>query len=435
MKRSPPGCLLACLLAATALWVLFLQTSRFVVTTSDSSASKTEAEPSVGIVFIKTHKTGSSTLTNILIRFGVARNLTFMLRGDCGSKLGLGGTDVYEPPNLSSSPSDTVRSRWTSTTGRYGVVATAKESTVERRRSCRRDILAFHSIYGAWMTQVFPVGSHFITLLRNPVTRTASEFDYENMSKQLQRQFKLPYRPTLVDMCNNAALKQFTARKLQTMSKQLGSASSAPWKQFPADNINVELEQQKALLRNRFSLVGITEEFDKTLIAFKHIFGLEYADISYKPMKVRHSSYNLSKETEQCLKEISGHDVELYEYGRALFRDKLVALGLTKHRIDKEVQKLHRMNRHFMRQCSGNSGRVQPTNLSTPLTLWCKKKFEQDRFSQVKVSNCLYSVGTMNWTDASYANLAPASSAWCNLFEYDIREAFPLLLWKQEALD
>ena len=61
----------------------------FVTEASDpTTQSETTCTPKNHIFFLKTHKTGSSTILNILYRYGDSRNLTFALPVYRGAQLG-----------------------------------------------------------------------------------------------------------------------------------------------------------------------------------------------------------------------------------------------------------------------------------------------------------------------------------------------------------
>ena len=339
------------------------------------------------LVFVKTHKTGSSTLTNILIRYGLARNMSFYLRGNCQSPCGHDWTDVHPPPHCPANAG-----------------------------CCERDILTFHAQYGEWMKGIFPTAK-YITLLRDPVTRLASEYYYENMAQHVSKTFKLKgHLPTLEEVCQHQEWQDFIRSELRTMSKQFGPYS---------------LEEKKRLLREQFAVVGITEEFEKTLILLKHELGLDFADIVYKPLKVSGFRYNLSESTVGCLRHIVREDVELYEYAQSLFRKKLSQLGLTGQVIAQELTLLQQEMNALNEICQARNITRVPNRTRKILTKWCKSRFAFDL--ERIAPRCVESGKNFSWQGVRDQELIPGSYPWCDVLERDIHMTFPFLVWRQET--
>lgn len=88
------------------------------------------------------------------------------------------------------------------------------------------------------------------------------------------------------------------------------------------------LELAKSRLHDNFRAVGLTEQFDKSLILFKRTFDwpMPYYD-------VRNSSKNRPKEIPDAVYEqadaINAFDVELYAYAEALFAHQVAGQGET----------------------------------------------------------------------------------------------------------
>ena len=358
--------------------------------TSDEVPSK--------VVFIKTHKTGSSTLTNILIRYGVRRNMSFLVRGDCCSYLGKAWTDVYPPFSASSS---------------------------KNCSRCSRDILAFHSIYdNSWMRDTFRKAK-FVILLRDPVTRAFSEYYYENIGKAVSKAFKLrQFSATLEQVCGNETLKSFVAGKLRTLSRQLGNSS------------RYNLAKKKTFLRDEFHLVGITERFDETLAALRLMLNVNVSEVVYERMKVSPHLHNLTAETKECLRDMVHEDVQLYEYGKGLFEEQLLMLGLTHGRLTTEASQLQDLAAHLSRECDGHLATAEKPMahagevVEPAQEAWCAKRFSHK--SKKLRKRCQTSLRTFNWTKIASSSLNAGSAAWCELLRHDIEDTLPFLIWWQE---
>uniref|UniRef100_A0A7M5V5D7 Uncharacterized protein n=1 Tax=Clytia hemisphaerica TaxID=252671 RepID=A0A7M5V5D7_9CNID len=99
------------------------------------------------IVFLKTHKTGSSTITNILNRYGEARNLNFVL------------------PNIGSNRLDWP---WF-----------FKNTSFYSLNGTEPNILCNHARFNKQpMTDLMPNDTVYVTILRNPISQFESSFSY-----------------------------------------------------------------------------------------------------------------------------------------------------------------------------------------------------------------------------------------------------------------
>ena len=111
---------------------------------SRAFAGRQCAEETRRIVLVKTHKTGSSTLANIIYRFGDRRGLKFML------------------------PTDDLRLGWPfDFPGRYET----HEATEERKQAEVFDVVAHHAVLHLPTMLRFVPGAKIISIVRDPGTQ------------------------------------------------------------------------------------------------------------------------------------------------------------------------------------------------------------------------------------------------------------------------
>ncbi|KAH9502255.1 Galactose-3-O-sulfotransferase 2 [Bulinus truncatus] len=116
--------------------------------------STNQCRPVTNIAFIKTHKTGSSTMTNILMRFGLANNLNFALPN---AKLFSKGF------NHLSQAGEVVN---------RGFVYPLPEGQ-------EYNILMHHSVYNqTFLRELMPKNTVYITILREPFSQMMSSYEY-----------------------------------------------------------------------------------------------------------------------------------------------------------------------------------------------------------------------------------------------------------------
>lgn len=92
--------------------------------------------------------------------------------------------------------------------------------------------------------------------------------------------------------------------------------------------------QIKRVLRDQYTAVLLTEEFDKSLILMvKYIMGFELKDVTdivyakHKVMNGRPKLKDLPSDVIQVFQEQTAFDREIYEYGAMLFYKKISNLG------------------------------------------------------------------------------------------------------------
>jgi hypothetical protein len=153
----------------------------------------------------------------------------------------------------------------------------------------------------------------YITMLRDPVQRVISEYYYIKVAR--------PHDPYIFDKIweENLSLEDYvnsTDEKflLRTQNMQTRFASGS----LSLDKI--DLEKAKENLMNHFSVVGITEMFDQSILAMKKIFG--WKNISYEKRVVNNArprEIQYPQELIDRIKEKNKLDQALYDWAKFLF--------------------------------------------------------------------------------------------------------------------
>jgi len=93
---------------------------------------------------------------------------------------------------------------------------------------------------------------------------------------------------------------------------------------IPAPNDILEIA--KANLREYFSLVGISERFDESLILLKRVLGWRTKDILYVRQNVIRDRPSKGSIDSDILKVIEQHnelDIQLYEFAKQMFEERI----------------------------------------------------------------------------------------------------------------
>ncbi|XP_028837196.1 galactosylceramide sulfotransferase [Denticeps clupeoides] len=282
----------------------------------------------VNLMFMKTHKTASSTLLNILLRFGQKHRLKIALPN--------GRNDfMYPSPFLCSHVKD------------------------YRPGKCFNLICNHMRFNGPEVDKLLPGDAVYFTILKNPADLFESSFHYyhrlvpftwqipgDNKLAEFLRDPRLYFTP--------AGYNSFYLRNLLFFD-------------FGYDN-NMEPEDPKVIkaiqnMDKRFQLVLMAEYFEESLILLKDILCWEMEDLLFFKLNVRKDSSvsQLSRELKIKALEWNGADWMLYQYFNATFWRKVEAYG--HKRMQKDVRELRRRNAEMETVCIEGREAVEPKRI------------------------------------------------------------------------
>ncbi|GFO13077.1 galactose-3-o-sulfotransferase 3 [Plakobranchus ocellatus] len=228
---------------------------------SDSVAwKKPNCSAVINVAFVKTHKAGSSTIANILQRFGISRNLTFALPN---MKYRQYGYNYISKAGESFTP----------------------EKLIPLKNGSRRgyNILCNHAIYNrSAFRRVMPANTHYISILREPFAQFVSAFEYygarEVFSKR-NKEILTAKNPISSYLQNPYKYEQRVIHFSYWKNKQAEDLGLG-WNEFlMADKLSQYLKD----LDIDFTLIMIMEYFDESLLLLKRKFCWELKDILYIP--------------------------------------------------------------------------------------------------------------------------------------------------------
>eukprot|EP00794_Sanderia_malayensis_P006339 gene6339-7065_t len=261
---------------------------------------KYRCTPKKNIVFIKTHKAGSSTVTNILNRFGESRGLNFVLPKVGQNRLDWPWyfqLDSFHPLN-GSTP----------------------------------NILCNHARYNKKiMNQLMPNDTLYLTILRDPVTQFESTFSYmtldkilgmDNSSDPLEKFFIDP-QSVLVNYVLTQDLR-INSDRLKLIRNGMFYDLGLESRDF--DNKNRIREAIKHL-DAEFDFVMIKEYFDESLVLLKRLLCLELDDLVYFNLNERYRKRNITNKLKSKIRRWSYADVQLYNHYNKTFWKVLNSMG------------------------------------------------------------------------------------------------------------
>ncbi|NWH40351.1 G3ST1 sulfotransferase, partial [Chloropsis hardwickii] len=283
---------------------------------STGSASGWSCRPKLNVMFMKTHKTASSTILNILFRFGEKHRLKFAFPN--------GRNDFYYPSFF-------------------------ERSQVQHYRPgvCFNIICNHMRFHYEEVRKLLPPDTTFVTVLRDPAYLFESSFHYFGpiipLTWKITGEDKLD--EFLRDPQHYYDPNGFNAHYLQNLLFfDFGYDSS-----MDANSPLVEEHIQE--IDRRFHLVMLLEYFDESLVLLKDLLCWQLEDVLYFKLNARKGS-TVSRLTPELYKQATAWnliDAKLYRYFNATFWRKVEAYG--RERMARDVAELQRENKKMTSIC------------------------------------------------------------------------------------
>ena len=297
--------------------------------TNDEAASgsgeinkKEQCKPKKKIVFLKTHKTGSSTITNILNRYADWHNLTMLLPSGEGYY-------SFDWPN---------KFRLNSARNLHGLVP---------------DILANHARYSRKsMNVLFPrSNTTYITILREPVSQWESTFNYMSFPYILNilnlddpLDFFLNNLPSLGNIFENA--RRFPS--LYLIKNPLFFDLGLDYRYY--DNKTM-IRRAINTIEKDFNMVLMMEHFDESMTLLRRRLCWSIDDVVYFKSNERLNKNKrrvLTDEQRETIRQWNNADVALYEYFNEKFWQQIAEEGPDFY---DEVQELKARRKYYHKLC------------------------------------------------------------------------------------
>ncbi|XP_073530474.1 galactose-3-O-sulfotransferase 2-like isoform X2 [Phyllobates terribilis] len=296
------------------------------VLTGDSAVRSEQdtkfCQPKNNIFFLKTHKTASSSIMNILFRYGEFHNLTFAF-----------------PQNAHYSFPSFFRASY--------VNGFSEKTKKIFNIMCHHMRFKFTEV-----EKVMPEDTFYFTILRNPVSRMESSFSYNRNNGP----FKMA--KSLEDFLHNATIYYKGSDGFGYLGKN--------WITFdlgfePNDNSSEQSVLSWHAMDNIFDLVLITEYYDESLILLKDALCWSFYDVLSFPLNSRSNSTKktLTLETQEKIKSWNNLDWDMYVYFNNSFWKRVQIFGM--ERMEHEVKELEKMRTLMFEKCLEDE--VDPQNI------------------------------------------------------------------------
>ncbi|XP_053537578.1 galactose-3-O-sulfotransferase 3 isoform X2 [Ictalurus punctatus] len=272
------------------------------------------------VVFLKTHKTASTTVQNILFRFAERNNLTVALPvTSCDHQFCYPRTfsshfvlPYTMPPNI--------------------VTNHMRFSYSELQR-------------------IMPNNTIYITILREPGTMFESQFTYFNQHCEA---FKRVPNGSLAAFLEKPQAYYRPKEEESMYARNTLTFDLGGDKDRPSTDVSYA-KRFAAEVERVFSLVMIAEYFDESLVLLRHLLSWDLEDVLYfkQNMRMASSKGNLSEAQLQKIREWNSIDAALYDHFNASLWRRLNELGPAC--VAREVKLLRRAQEQMIRGCFGGS--------------------------------------------------------------------------------
>jgi hypothetical protein len=182
----------------------------------------------------------------------------------------------------------------------------------ERRASAR--LIEGHVIFG--IHQRVPRPSTYITLLRDPVALVISQYNFV-----LRRPRHWLHERVVKEHMDLAGYVR-SGIALESDNSQIRALSGDRTTPF-GECTEAMLEEAKRNLEADFSVVGLTERFDESLIFLKRAFG--WSNVHYVRANVSPRRDPVAPETIRAIEEQNALDLELYRWATGRFDAAIAA--------------------------------------------------------------------------------------------------------------
>ncbi|XP_061186895.1 galactose-3-O-sulfotransferase 4-like [Saccostrea echinata] len=254
---------------------------------SNSIYFPTKQTPNQHIAFLKVHKTGSTTAQGLFLRYGLKRNLTFVV-----------ANNKSWFPNIISLEESVIPG--------YNIIPPPKGK--------RYEILCFHVVYNrSAFERIMPNDTKYIGIVREPFLHFKSSIRYFNYGGHNGH---AQYLRHFLQNSTSTQRKENSNPATSFLNNRMAFEFNFPLHLFDSFS-SYEVKQYLEKLDKEFDLVIINEYMDESIVLLRRMLNWDVKDVLFVNLNVNQGTSDLN---EIGLKEIHLHrqfatlDYELYHF-------------------------------------------------------------------------------------------------------------------------
>lgn len=294
-------------------------------------------QPKLHIVFLKTHKTGSSTIQNVLYRYGDGRNLTFALPRKRNHRF-------FYPMVFQS-----VFVEGVSGGGGFNIMC----NHMRFRKS--------------EVSKVMPKDTFYFSILRHPVPMMESMFMYfrglAGSSKSQSLDEFLDHKWTQFQMPKHRTdRRDVTDFSHNNLAFDLGFDNSLT---ANAPDLQERAERDIAAIERDFNLILINEYFDESMVLLKSALCWSLEDVVSFKLNGRsdQSRQAVPTETAEKIQRWNALDWKIYLHFNATFWEQMRTWVGGEEEVKREVAELRELQAKLTETCLGGGEAVNPSQI------------------------------------------------------------------------
>eukprot|EP00058_Branchiostoma_floridae_P006852 XP_002592340.1 hypothetical protein BRAFLDRAFT_240121 [Branchiostoma floridae] len=286
----------------------------------DDVGTTNTCKEKTNLVFLKTHKTASSTVQNIIMRFGSTRNLTFALPN--------GGHQMAWPRLFRKS---------------FVLQEHIAKKNTTYNILCHH--LRFHHEH---IRELMPDDTVYITIIRDPVYMFESIFTYMRFDKDFGMKNTTEPLKTFLEQPSfyvKFGKKRPTGRYRNPMLFEFGNIRTES-----DSESELSIESDIDRIEKIFSVVMIADHFEESLVLLKHTLCWDINDVTFFKMNARgnESIRSMTADMAGKIRQWNRADVMLFDHFNKTLWSKLSKLPFDWR---KEVQVLKARNLQLQDEC------------------------------------------------------------------------------------
>ncbi|XP_070540594.1 galactosylceramide sulfotransferase-like [Ptychodera flava] len=258
---------------------------QFRIRDSQAHDKAAECKPERNVAFLKVHKCGSTTVQNILLRYGEKHNLTFVLP---------------QRSNLISYP------------------AKFDKRDILKFPVEKYNILTHHTRFDyEAISEVMPENTTFIAIIREPTVVFESLFTYLRIPQAMKIQGPDALDKFLSNPERHISRVSTDSYVFTMKNPLLLDFGMSTWDMHDMRKVARKIKDIDSI----FSLVMLSEYFDESLILLKHLLCWDLDDFTYVTLNRRGeaSVRNVTEQTARRMRQWNQGDQLLYDYFNQTF--------------------------------------------------------------------------------------------------------------------